>query len=235
MSETMREKYGAQTEYFDSAWERSRHQMIAELREIAERGLPEVQTDWDIIAPLSGPESGNIFDEENVGNSGYNETEKRFRTAIDVAKQVTAKRLSKSVEEITLEDIRLSGPVIYFNGLTVQNEFLRQEGLTILEDKYKFPREKIEITQNTEIKHTGHQFQDFNNHLPQNGKMVLVSDLYHLPRMRRYLGLDTNDLSEDNTVLYPATPLALNIRLTLDEIRKIYPYIEKGILPTEEL
>jgi len=230
---SMQEKYGARSEYQRSSWAESRRRIVDELREIAEKGPPEPEADWNIIAPLSGPEVGDIFDEENIGNSGYNETEKRFRSAIDIAKQVTAKRLSKPIEEITLDDIRVSGPFLYFNGLEAQNEFLRGQGVQILEEKYKFPREKLQITDNTGIKHTGHQFQDFGHHVPQEGKMVLVSDLYHLPRMRRYLSLETSNLTPDNTVLSPALPLALNVKLTLDEIRKIYPYIEKGILPQE--
>lgn len=231
----MKEIYNVEGEYHDSPWAESRKRIAAELRELAEKGLPEVQSDWNIIAPLSGPETGNIFDEKNRGNSGYNETEKRFRTALDVAKAVTAKRVSKTVEEVTLEDIKDNGPIIYFNGLATQNQFLgTDEALTILEQKYGFPREKLQITANTNIRHTGHQFQDFSDHVPAEGRLVLVSDLYHLPRMRRYLGLETNELTPENTVLYPATPIALNVSLTVDEIRKIYGYVERGILPPED-
>ncbi len=235
-----KELYGAKAEYHKSEWEKARKAIVKELREISDNGFPETQTDWEIIAALSGPEEGNIFDKENVGNSGYNETEARLATAIDVAKEVTAKRLTKEVSEVTLEDIRSSGPIVYFNGLAAQNEFLATEdAMSILEERYGFPREKLKITTNPNIKHTGHQFLDFNEQLPPEGqgKMVLVSDLYHLPRMRRYLGLDTNNLTPENTVLYPAKfengKMRLNVRLTLDEIRKIYPYIEKGILPSE--
>lgn len=232
---TMREVYRVEGEYNHSPWAESRIRIAAELRQIVENGLPEIENDWNIIPPLSGPETGNIFDEENRENRAYNETEKRFRTALDVAKAVTAKRLSKKEEEVTLEDIRDNGPIVYFNGLAAQNEFLKTEyALSILEQKYGFPREKLQLTSNTEIKHTGHQFLDFNEHVPEEGKMILVSDLYHLPRMRRYLGLESNKLTEENTVLYAATPIALNVALTLDEIRKIYGYIQKGILPAED-
>jgi hypothetical protein len=213
----------------------NRRLVLQELREFVERGIPEPQEDWNVISPLSGPETGNIFDEENIGNSGYNETEKRFRTAIDIAKAVTAKRLAKPLEEITIADIRANGPFLYFNGLAEQNQFLADEGLNILENKYGFPRENIKITQNMNIRHTGHQFQDYPDGLAGNGKFVLVSDLYHLPRMSRYLGLDTVSLNPENTVLSPALPLSLNIPLTLDEIKKIYPYIEKGILPSDTI
>jgi len=157
-------------------------EILDEMREFHKRGIevPMVERDWDLVWVLSGPpidiaeefkeakEVGQVIFalEDKIAKEDIkrkiNESNTRLATGIKVAKEVTAKRLGKKIEELTLEDILNFGPDIYWNGTDWSNDNFRQridEGW--VEKRYHFPRKKIVISGKLGIEHTGHQFEKF--------------------------------------------------------------------------
>lgn len=222
--------------YFSPEFVASRKKVVKELRERAESPLPEPQADWGLIWVLSGPKARSTTENDTQSWYGeHQETGQRFSTGVDLARKVTARRLNKDVAEITLDDIKNHGPKIYFNGLETENEQLKLfvDSPEQFEAMYNFPVSNITITESAAIKHTGHQFDDFSQDVPDNNKVVVVTDLYHLPRIERYIKKYSDKFDSDKTVLYPSQPQTLPVRSALAEIKKIRPYIEAGILPPD--
>lgn len=217
-----------ETGYFGKEYVASRHEYVEEVREIIERGPPSPEQDWDVIWILSGPEQ-KFDDPPSEGK--YNQTRHRFETAVNIAKEVTALRVKKTIEEVTLQDIAAHGPTLYFNGRDDQNQSFRElitrQGV---EKEFQFPDAKVIVSPDLNIKYTSHQFEFFPKDLvPEGAKLVVVTDLYHLPRTRRYF--DKFPLVEkDKRVLYPALPASIPLRAALEEAKKIYPYIQRGFL-----
>lgn len=225
-------------DYHNADWVKSRHKIVDELREISEKELPKPESNWEVVWVFSGPELNWEGNKVNPGERsvGYNQTRKRWETGLKVAREVTACRLNKKPEEVTMEEIKKSGPKIYYNGTKEGNdnfrEFSKPGGQ--LEIELNFPSSNVVISENADIKHTGNQFEDFPSGmvLPGN-KLVIVSDLYHLPRLKRYTEKYHDKFSQEQTVFYPAEPLTVPVAPTLEEIKKIFRYIKGGILPPD--
>ena len=224
--------------YHDPEWVESRHKVVGELREISEKELPKPEFDWGTIWVISGPELNWEGDKINPGerSAGYNQTRKRWETGLKMAREVTALRLNKKLNEVSIDDIKKHGPTIYFNGTKAHNdnfkEFARPGGQ--LETEFDFPSSNVRISENIGIKHTDHQFEDFpKDMLVEGNKLVIVSDLYHIPRLTRYADKYPDKFLAKQTVFYPAEPLTVPVAPTLREARKIHTYIKGGILPPD--
>ena len=226
--------------YFNADYLQSRKKTLKELKEYAESELLKPQKNWNIVWVLSGPEinfSGDINPGEKAVPN-YNQTKSRFETGLKIAREVTALRLNKQSENVTKEDIANNGPSIYFNSGPASNNFIREIARpnNLLETEYNFPGQKVIITNNENIKHTGDQFQDFPAEIVEpNTKVVIVSALQHYPRIRRYAQKYPDKLPPEQVILYPV-PIEKNIMPVseyLGEIKRIYPYQKKGFLPPE--
>jgi hypothetical protein len=209
-----------------------RRRVLNDMKEIGRGESPKTEEDWDLVWVLSGPP----VDIEQEIDGERNESKDRLETGFNISREVTALRLGKSIDEINMDDILNSGPKIYWNAEDEVNDSLRkkvEDGL--LEEKYSFPRENLIISQNSGIRHTGHQFRDFPEELAEhNRKIVIVSDTYHLPRVKRYLRNDDSKITKEKAVLYPSNPRIVLPSKAISEIKKIPEYIEKGILPPEQ-
>ena len=234
--------------------------ILDEMRESHNIELPEAQEDWDLIWPLSGPpiDIAEEFNESQEKETGHallisgdkiaqkdierkrNESNIRLTKGINIAKEVTAKRLGKKIEELTIEDIQNFGPDIYWNATDESNDNLRQrinEGW--VEQRYDFPREKIVVSPNLGILHTGHQFEKFPEKFASKyKKTVVVTDIYHMPRTKRYFNKKYNralaeEMAEGRIILYPSGS-KIPYDKAKGEIDKIPEYIDEGILPSEE-
>ncbi len=207
-----------------------RREVLEKMRELAYEKAPEPGEDWDVVWVISGSPS-DIKAEST--EQERNESRERMETGLKIVREVTAIRLSKKTEEVTEDDILNSGPSIYWNATDRANDNLRQrikEGL--FEERYKFPGTKIIISQDKDIEHTGHQFEKFPVELVDNSrKIVFVSDIYHLPRVIRYLDVDYNKIPLEKVVIYPSEPRKVPVGKALGETKKIPEYIKKGILP----
>ncbi|KKW11527.1 MAG: hypothetical protein UY50_C0011G0003 [Parcubacteria group bacterium GW2011_GWA2_49_9] len=182
-----------QNPYFKPEYVAGRHAVIErfkEYREKIEKGdLPKPAQDWEVIWALTGPdqtleEGAKIHKGEEQKATSYNQTRRRFETALAVAREVTAVRLSKEVSEVTDSDIEKEGPVIYWSGKASTNDYLAQLiEAGEFEKQFHFPSSCVKITENRDIQHTGHQFAEFPKELlPEGKKVVIISDVYHLPR-----------------------------------------------------
>lgn len=225
-------------DYHDPKYQEARHEYVERIREIIENGVPEPQKDWDTIWILSGPEirfddspesSNSIF---GLKQDEVNQTNSRFVTGLSVAKNVAAIRCNKDKNGLSISESREFSPTVYFNGLDRHNDYIKSmiaDGS--FEQKFEFPSEKLILPpQNHGVRHTGDQFENFpHNLVPQDGKLVIVSDLYHLPRVEKYLN-KYPIVSKNKAVLYPAVPVMLPVGRALQEARKLYPYTLKGIL-----
>lgn len=224
--------------YHDPSYVKSRHKAINELKELAENA-PKPQTSWQIIWVLSGPEvdfeGKSVKDEMTV--PGYNQTKQRLETGMELVKQITALRLNKKPGEVTPEDIKQTGPKIYYNGTQEHNDFCRELALPggLMQTAYNFPGENVIITANNKITNTNDQFDDLPANLAGNNQqIVLISDLYHLPRVKRYAKKNKDKFLKNQLVFYPSLPLKLPVGKTLRDIRNIHPYIKAGFLPPDE-
>lgn len=228
--------------YFDQEQVDSRHKIMAEYRELAKQAPPLPEKDWGVIWALTGPEEtfaegAKAHPGEEHKTTGYNQTKRRFETALRVAREVTALRLGKEVEKVTSADIKEQGPIIYWGGKAAVNDWFKEfvrsgdYGKT-----YDFPVENIKITDSRTIQHTGHQFEEFPQDLiPENSKVAIVTDLYHIPRVKRYMKKHQDKFPAGKSLVYPSQPSVLPKRATLQEIRKILLYSQQGILPPEGL
>lgn len=207
-----------------------RREVLKEMKELAYQEAPKPKEDWDLVWVISGPPS-DIKAEST--KEERNESRKRMETGLKVAREVTAKRLGKNAEEVTIDDILNNGPSIYWNATDRANNNLRQriaEGL--FEERYKFPGGKIIVSTDKDIEHTRHQFEKFPEELAiASRKIVFVSDIYHLPRVIRYLDADYNKIPLEKVVIYPSEPRKVPVGKALAETRKIPEYTRKGILP----
>lgn len=208
--------------------------VLQELKEFRDKLLPEPQADWDLIWVISGAE---LFFEQGAGVR--NETYDRMQTGFNLVKAVSAKRLGKELNEVTIADIKDFGPRLYFNGREEQNNDMRDLILKKSFEQYDIPNENILIALiGSNILHTGHQFEKFPQALIEGSrKIVIVSSVRHLPRVRRYVGLKTNpfkDVPKGKLVFYPALPMRFPLKDTLREIKVIPRYEQTGFLKDEE-
>ncbi len=228
--------------YFNQEYTDSRHKVVEEYRELAKQKLPIPEQDWSVIWALSGPETtleenAPPRPKESHKAVHYNMTKRRFETALQVARSVTARRCGKKIAEVTPEDIEKQGPVVYWNGSAAQNDYFKEfiKNGELMKN-YGFPGSKIQITESRDIEHTDHQFEDFPKSLiSKDNKVVIVSDFEHWPRIKRYLIKHQDKFTAATSVFYPAQPSELPVKIALQEIRKIHPYTKQGILPKDEV
>lgn len=227
--------------------------VLEDMKEFGRGETPEPEEDWDLVWVMSGPPidiaedfkagSQKIVVDENSSEKAVqqdiakkiNESRERFETGIKIAKEVAARRLNKTVGEITLEDFKNFSPDIYWNGIDWSNDNLRQRIQEGFLDKYFFPTEKIFVAPNSGIKHTGHQFERIEDKVIEDRrKIVIVSDTYHLPRIKRYLSKKNSKVDIKKAVFYPAEPRKVPVGKAMAEIKKIPVYIERGVLEQEK-
>lgn len=227
-----------------------RRNVLADMKKFATGIPPQSEVDWDLIWIFSGPgidiaedfrlPGGTILFDDQDGAAlkdvarGINESQERLLTGFVIAKDVAAKRLSKRVGALTLGHLSVYAPNVYWNGTDWQNDNLRcriREGFMA---EHCFPEEKMIVSPDVGIQHTGDQFTKIEDWVIDGmRKIVLVSDTYHLPRIKRYLRKYRAKISPENTVLYPSQPLRVPVAKALSEIKKIPAYIERGILDPE--
>lgn len=211
----------------------TRREVLREMKEIAYAEAPKAEENWDLIWVLSGPPIDIAIESTKESR---NESRERLETGLKIAKEVTAVRLKKDPKNVTAEDILNSGPDVFWNATDWANDNLRQraeEGL--LEKRYNFPRQKLIISPNLKIEYTGHQFERFPRELEERSRrVVLVSDIYHLPRVKRYFRAEYNVIPPEKIILYPSKPRRVPVGKALGETKKVPKYIREGILPKEK-
>ncbi len=235
--------------YFEPAYVKGRHDILDRFKEWRERienkDLPKAEKDWEVIWALTGPDEtlekdAKIHAGEEHKATEYNQTRRRFETALEVAREVTAVRLEKNVSEVTSADIAEQGPIVYWNGKASTNDYLLkliESGK--FEEEFHFPPSRIRISQNRDVQHTNHQLVDFPaDMLSTSGKAVIISDIYHLPRVEENLRGHPEKFTTGNTVLFPSLPSEFpsgQFRNVHREIRNIPLYKERGMFSEKEI
>ena len=139
--------------------------------------------------------------------------QERINFGVNLVRQVTALRLRKNKSEITKEDIVSYGPILFYNGTTVQNENLRN---AIQNEIFPIPSENIligELSEDDDPRkaNTRTQFEEFPQELLEsavkgNGKIAVVSHRYQLSRIARTINahavLEKQPLWEKVNVVY---------------------------------
>lgn len=209
-----------------------RKEILQEMKGTAHSEIPSPKENWDLIWVLSGPERSPI---ETPEPGKRNENKDRLETAFKIAREVTALRIGKNKKDITKDEVASFSPDIYFNGADEENDVLRDLLRGDFLRNYDFPAEKIIISPNLGLKHTGDQFEKMEeNVLVGKRKTVIVTSAYHLPRVKRYLKTYHKKIDPENIILYPAEPVIFPVGRTLGEIKKIPRYKREGILPKKD-
>ena len=171
---------------------------------------PKVEKDWDVVWVLSGYDTG--------WEKG-SDTRRRLEWGIRLAKKIHKVQGSKL-------------PQVYISGYDQHNQNLKKwRSEDFFEEKYSFPKKNLIVGPQEHIRHTGDQFALFpRTFLKGDKKIVIVSDAYHLPRVRRYVEKYFPHQTY-RFVFYPATPLTMSADDIRRELQKIITYSRKGIIP----
>lgn len=184
-------------------------------------GLYVPQIDWDTIWVLSGPEF-SLFEsgEHSVDDQGNvvvmpNQTAERLHCGVSLVRNIAVLRLHQSQADVGENDLLTYGPQLFYNGgttdeavqtgrLTRTEQIVREiseEQLLPTTSLLTLPQ-RVDVT----IRHTGDQFLTFPQEIlaRTTGKVIVVTHLYHIPRVWRYIRLYLPDVQE-RFVIYPAT------------------------------
>ena len=133
-----------------------------------------------------------------------------------------------------MQDMAAFSPQVLYIGTDVQNDNLRNVADDFLGQR-DFPKQKFIILGNLGIKNTSDQIKEIpNNFSGDEREMVIISNAYHLPRIRRYLQSCPNKFNFKKMILYPSNPKKIPPEKILEEIKKMQKYIKDGILPPEQ-
>ena len=210
---------------------------IQEIRALRKGGLPVPALDWDVVYVFSGPE---ITLEEGPHDTklGYNQNKNRLLAGFDIAREVTALRLGIETNTISFSDIQKHGPKVYFDGWPHQNESfkdLKKKG-TLSRD-FGFPDDSLIVGSPVEIVNTGDQVRNLLvNEWQDARKIIFVSDLYHLPRTKRYFGTEgTPRISPERCIFSFPRNSKVSVKIALGEIRRFRLYVLKGFITENTL
>lgn len=161
-----------QTSTDSKALEEKALRIVRRLEEVArnhERTFPSL---IDAVLVFSGP--GTIYEKLKPGQEEWMRwmDRDRIRAGRAIVTAVTAGRVAEqhkritNVEEVTVEDIRRSGPLFVYNGIPLENDMLRQALRT---QTLRLPVEKVVIIEQVveedgtahPIRHTADQVKSF--------------------------------------------------------------------------
>ena len=146
--------------------------IVRRLEEVAKNRKRMFPSLLDAVLVFSGP--GTIYDKLKPGQEEWMRwmDRDRIRAGRAIVAELTATRLAEhrrrktSVEEVTVEDIRTSGPLFVYNGIPLENDMLRQALRT---QTLRLPVEKVVIIDQVveedgtihPIRHTADQVKSF--------------------------------------------------------------------------
>lgn len=175
------------------------------LKEYKDYQNPQVTPDIDIVWAISGRGAYSAKPTEYLLKSPEFATSDLFREddrqqtdfAAQLVREITAARLSKDVENVTDEDVKTHGPILFYNATNYQNDQLREavDSGTFAIPKDKVRIEKLSETDDPKDANSRTQFEKFPQELLEgliaNGhKIALVQARWHLPRIARTINAD---------------------------------------------
>lgn len=207
---------------------------------------PPIHTNTDAVWVFSGP--GTFLKALEQGEESMTRWMDRYRIlyGLSIVKQITAKKLKKSLSEITQKDILESGPFFIYNGTKEENEDIRK---ALRQDLSILPMEKVILIDKViseksiqPIENTLDQVKSFPKELigkEITSRIAIVSHAPHIPRILRYFE-EFNLFPESVTVeVFSLTPIHSEAFYMHEEMEKIWQYFQKGDLswtpfPAEE-
>jgi hypothetical protein len=200
--------------------------------------LREISAVWVISGPEVSPVdyTTDLLESGRTDNVGYNQSEERFKSGVTLIRKSIANRIGKSELDLTLDDMRdfsrktNAKPVIYWNAKDGSNKRMRDLlNSDVFEDRFQIPKELIHVTDATDIRHTGDQISEFPESLINiPGKIAVISDAYHLPRISRYLGMHPDKFPVGKMILQASGLLMPKKDTILNEIQSALNYIAQG-------
>ncbi|MDO8487494.1 MAG: hypothetical protein Q7S45_04320 [Candidatus Curtissbacteria bacterium] len=179
--------------------------------------------DWNLIWVLTGAK----FSIDDFKNSDDIEMKRRLRTGILVALKIAS--LKSGRRDLGFGEIKKWAPGIYISGYDEQNIVLQKlKGENHFKSRFGFPDTKIAVGGKEHIKNTIDQFKKFPaRKWPAKGKLVILTDAYHMPRVILYARTIFRKDWLGRTVFITAEPRYIPSELVLLEKDKIRKYFEK--------
>jgi hypothetical protein len=161
-----------QTSIDSQALEDKALRIVRQLEEVAKNHKRTFPSLIDAVLVFSGP--GTIYDKLKPGQKEWMRwmDRDRIRAGRAIVAEVTAARLAEyrgrktGVEEVTVDNIRTSGPLFVYNGIPLENDMLRQ---ALQLQTCRLPVEKVAIIEQVveedgtihPIRHTADQVKSF--------------------------------------------------------------------------
>lgn len=205
------------------------HHLIEEFRDQLETQDYKVNPKTDAVMALSGPSERN----ENGEYIVTTENTARIEYAVDVVKDVAAKRLGKEIDQLTTDDIVQHGPDLILNGEEEQLPSMKE-----IAERYHMPTERLRLVPCGHVgeANTRSHFLALNE-IPAFDAiqhMTLVSSSYHAPRVARVaLANSPTDRSFD-VIGAPTDRFQYNVyRKVRGEVKRILEYADNGFFELE--
>lgn len=212
-----------------------RREVLSELQWI-KRTPFKAHADMDYVWAISAP--GTVFNRapDNTVYAGEKPDLLVVRHAFQVVRAITAKRIGLEPSDVTMTDMRIDGPMLYYNSedTTTENwNFPQNQHLLewAEEPDFPIPRENL-IVDTIDSIGTHEQVKGINRHLAENPRAIQVAAVAMAPhscRVGRLIEAQKEDIPEGVRYVLAAAPLTNNVfAKILSEMAKIETYVAKG-------
>jgi hypothetical protein len=164
-----------------------RQEFIKEIREIASCSNPKVTANTNYVLVLSGRASylKNPIDRPDIIDQ--EDDYHRMNLGIDVARKITALRLTKDEKELTNHDMEKSGPTIIYNGRAEHNKDFNKALENDLITNYPHSKFLILDLPPDQLNSKGH-FISIKQKLDlSDQELAIVTSAFHFPRIGRMI------------------------------------------------
>lgn len=200
------------------------HELIAEFREQLTKEGYQIPIATDGIVALSAAPSQG----ENEVYEKTDETSARIEYAIQAIKDVTAKRIGKTVDDVSESDIIEHGPPLFLNGEIEQLPPMKEIAISS-----GFPEEKIQLVDCGQVGSANTQTQfaamEENPAYKDIKHWTLVTSSYHVPRVARTALKNLRVDRKFDVIGVPLEDFQYDVyRKVRGEVKRIINYSAKG-------
>lgn len=215
---------GIEGEYQRSARQERVRQIVQEFRqELTTHEYKLPPTTEAVVVLSAAPE---IIDGEEVQESRENVV--RIEMAIEVIKQFTAKKLEKSIEEVTIEDCLEFGPPLVLNCGHTQIKAMQDVAERLGYPKEKTVWENCGLPTGVNTK-TNFQAMADNPRWQTAEHLTYVTNAYHVPRVARTAAATLPKTINAEIIGVPMTRHPIDVfRKVRGEVKRIITYSDKG-------
>lgn len=201
------------------------------------------QKDIGLIWILSAPGTPLLAPTEGIF-AGRQLNRERIERGVELAREVTALKLSKPVAELTQEDLE-HAPILYYNGESAANrttnpkaEFQNEDFQTyISRNEFPLNTSRVVVDPLEEIFTPG-QIKGLVRYVENNlsiNKVAVVTHSTHMVRVGRYIEKYKNLFPNTEFVAYPVCESEVLYGSLKGEIKRIKDYSAKGDLAEKSI